>query len=162
MTELRDLVAYNRWANYHLFALVERASTEGLDASQPGMYGSVIETLTHLVNVERNFLRHIRDESRERLSGLSVAELREVMESLGPAYLSMLEAEADLERPVFIPWLDDGVNLRLADAVVQPIVHSIQHRADIIGALSREGIEPPEMDYVAWVLDGRPERPAPA
>ena len=159
MSELRDLVAYNRWANFHLFALVERASSEGLDATQPGMYGSVIETLNHLVNVERGFLRRIRDQSRDRLSGLGVAELREVMETLGPAYLGMLDAESDLERPVFIPWLDEGVNLRLADAVVQPIVHSIQHRADIIGALSREGIEPPEMDYVSWVLDGRPDRP---
>ena len=84
MSELRDLVAYNRWANYQLFALVERASTEGLDTQQPGMYGSVIETLTHLVNVERNFLRRIRDESRDRLSGLGVPELRDVMESLGP------------------------------------------------------------------------------
>src|SRR4051812_33365155 len=140
MSELRDLVAYNRWANGHLFALVERASSEGLEARQPGMYGSVIETLTHLVNVERNFLRRIRDESRDRLSNVSVAELRAEMDALGPAYLRMLDAEADLERPVFIPWLDDGVNLRLADAVVQPLVHSIQHRADIIGALSREGL----------------------
>jgi hypothetical protein len=32
------------------------------------MYGSVIETLTHPVNVERNFLQRIRDESRERLA----------------------------------------------------------------------------------------------
>ena len=88
-----------------------------------------------------------------------MAQLRAVMETLGPAYLGVLETEADLDRSVFIPWLDDGVNIRLADAVVQPMVHSIQHRADIIGALSREGIEPPEMDYVSWVLDGKPQRP---
>ena len=160
MTELQDLIEYNRWANKVLFGLVERASADGLNARQPGMYGSIIETLTHLVNVERNFLRRIRDEQRDRLANLSVAELRTVMESLGPGYVETLARESDLDRAVFIPWLENGVNLRLADAVVQPIVHSIQHRADIIGALSREGIEPPEMDYVTWVLDVRPQRRA--
>ncbi len=45
--QLLDLIEYNRWANYQLFAMVERASADGLEASQPGMYGSVLETLTH-------------------------------------------------------------------------------------------------------------------
>src|SRR5262245_7857373 len=117
MSELEDLIEYNRWANQVLFGLVERASAEGLRARQPGMYGSIIETLTHLVNVERNFLRRILDEERDRLTDLSVAELRAVMESLGPAYLEALARESDLDRAVFIPWLEDGVDLRLADAV---------------------------------------------
>src|SRR6267378_285272 len=82
--QLLDLIEYNRWANHQLFALVDRASADGLQASQPGMYGSVIETLTHLVSVERNFLRRIRDEPRERLSGLSVQQLRDEMVGLGP------------------------------------------------------------------------------
>jgi uncharacterized damage-inducible protein DinB len=141
---LLDMIEYNRWANFQLFALVDRASAEGLQASQQGMYGSILETLTHLVNVELNFLKRIRDEPRERLSDMSVDALR---------------GESDFVRPVFIPWLDDGVNIRLTDAMIQPITHSIQHRADIIGALSRAGIEPPAMDYVRWVLDGRPEFP---
>jgi uncharacterized damage-inducible protein DinB len=159
MDPLLDLVGYNRWANHHLFALIDRASAEGLETSQPGMYGSVLETLTHLVNVEQNFLKRIRGEERQRLSGLAVDQLRSIMESLGPGYAAMLASEMDRERSVFIPWLDEGVDIRLADAVIQPITHSIQHRADLIGALSREGIQPPELDYVSWVLDGRPETP---
>jgi uncharacterized damage-inducible protein DinB len=155
---LLDLVDYNRWANYQLFEMVERASADGLETSQAGMYGSILETLTHLVNVERNFIRRIRDEPRERLSNLSVAELRTVLDGLAPTYAETLAGESDLERQVFIPWLDDGVNIRLTDAVIQPITHSIQHRADIIGALSRAGADAPEMDYVHWVLEGRPAR----
>jgi uncharacterized damage-inducible protein DinB len=154
--QLRDLIEYNRWANYQLFAMVEHASSDGLQTSQPGMYGTVLETLTHLVSVERNFLRRIRGEERERLSGLDVGALRAEFEPLGASYAAAVSSEPDLERPVFIPWLDDGVNIRLTDAVIQPITHSIQHRADIIGALSRAGMEAPEMDYVHWVLDGRP------
>jgi len=154
--QLLDLIEYNRWANYQPFAMVERASADGLEASQPGMYGSVLETLTHVVSVERNFLRRIRGEERQRLSDLDVDGLRAVFEPLGPSYAAAVSSEADLERPVFIPWLDDGVNIRLTDAVIQPITHSIQHRADIIGALSRAGMEAPEMDYVHWVLEGRP------
>jgi uncharacterized damage-inducible protein DinB len=156
---LLDMIEYNRWANFQLFALVDRASAEGLQASQQGMYGSILETLTHLVNVELNFLKRIRDEPRERLSDMSVDALRGVLDTLGPSYAAVLAGESDYVRPVFIPWLDDGVNIRLTDAMIQPITHSIQHRADIIGALSRAGIEPPAMDYVRWVLDGRPEFP---
>jgi uncharacterized damage-inducible protein DinB len=159
MPSLVDLVEYNRWANYHLFALLERASAEGLAASQSGMYGSMLETLQHLVSVERNFLRAIRDEPRDRLGVLNVDGLRAVMQPLGDEYVTALASEDDLDRPVFIPWLDGGVNIRLTDAVIQPITHSIQHRADLLGALSREGIEPPPLDYVRWVLDGRPRTP---
>ena len=154
--QLLDLIEYNRWANYQLFAMVERASADGLEASQPGMYGSVLQTLTHLVSVERNFLRRIRGEERQRLSDLDVVALRALFEPLGPSYAAALNSETDLQRPVFIPWLDDGVNIRVTDAIIQPITHSIQHRADIIGALSRAGMEAPEMDYVHWVLEGRP------
>jgi uncharacterized damage-inducible protein DinB len=160
MSSLVDLVEYNRWANYHLFALVDRASAEGLAASQSGMYGSMLETLQHLVSVERNFLRAIRGDPRDRLGALDVDGLRAVMQPLGDEYAAALALETDLDRPVFVPWLQGGVNIRLTDAVIQPIIHSIQPRADLVGALSREGIESPELDYVRWVLDGRQRTPA--
>ncbi|MDQ3812045.1 MAG: DinB family protein [Chloroflexota bacterium] len=151
-----DLVQYNRWANTVLLDLIARAPADGLDVIQPGMYASVREILAHLTGVERNFLRAIRGQSIERLRERSIDELQPMLRSLGPEFLTVLDGERDLKRPVHIPWLDGGVDIPLSDAVLQAVTHSIQHRADIIGQLGREGVQSPTMDYVRWVLNGRP------
>jgi uncharacterized damage-inducible protein DinB len=161
MRVLDDLLRYNHWANCHLFALAARASAEQMSGEQPGVYGPLGETLRHMVAVENNFLRVIRGEATERIETSDVGELWERILGLASEYREALADEPALDRVVFVPWLRGGAGFEMpiSDAVIQAVTHSIQHRADVIGALSRIGIEPPGLDYVRWLMAGRPEAP---
>ncbi len=52
MRTLRDLYAYNAWANVRVFAACRDADGAQLAAAAPGTFGSIHETLTHMVGVE--------------------------------------------------------------------------------------------------------------
>src|SRR5262245_20547636 len=54
---LSDLFRYNRWANLRLLDTCADLSNEQLDATLSGTFGSVRETLMHLLSSEEGYAR---------------------------------------------------------------------------------------------------------
>jgi len=63
MRTLRDLYAYSAWANARVFAACRDADGAQLAAAAPGTFGSIHETLTHMVGVENAYLHMLRGET---------------------------------------------------------------------------------------------------
>ena len=58
-TGLSDFYKHNLWANLHLLDACAQLSDEQLDATMVGTFGSIRETLMHLLSSEEGYARHV-------------------------------------------------------------------------------------------------------
>jgi uncharacterized damage-inducible protein DinB len=58
-TGLPDFYQHNLWANLRLLNACARLSDEQLDATMGGTFGSIRETLMHLLSSEEGYARHV-------------------------------------------------------------------------------------------------------
>jgi uncharacterized damage-inducible protein DinB len=154
-----DAFAHHVWATIRLIDACLPLTEAQLATVVPGTYGSILDTMRHLVAADAGYLNALTDGQRPRFdaeaSGLDA--LRAEMEGHGPAWTSVLAADPDPDLGV-TRRRDDGssttapVGIRLAQAVH----HGTDHRSQICTALTSLGIEPPEIDAwdYAWA-DGR-------
>lgn len=149
-TGLSDFFKYNLWANLHLLDACAQLSDAQLDATMAGTFGSVRETLMHLLASEEGYVGAITGTSpTPRLKDLTTFpgfdELRQRAERSGKKLITIAE-QRDLSQTLY---LDEGTYEALAIVVViQAINHTIDHRSQIATLLSQQGIEPPCLD--AW------------
>ncbi len=148
---LADAFGHHCWATIGLIDACLPLSGDQLATVVPGTYGSIIDTMRHLVGADRSYLSLLSGGTVEVVDedGLDLASLRAVMEADGPAWQALLTRELDPDR-VVVRHRDDGsesaapLGIRLAQA----IHHGTDHRSQVCTALTSLGIEPPAID--AW------------
>lgn len=159
MSSLASLYRYNGWANDQVMAVAEQLTAEQLGGPVEGMYGSILDTAAHLLDVEENFrlLMTGKDArypdkpdagtSRQRLAANNV-EFERFVANL---------TNDELARTFRVPWFKRDFTVE--DGLLQAAVHSIEHRADLCGALTRAGLKTPPIDYIAWAIETGRSRP---
>jgi uncharacterized damage-inducible protein DinB len=118
----------------------------------PGTYGSIIDTLRHLVSSDGWSLSFFRDQPApiDEAAEASLAELRSAMTANGDAWLELLGGGIDGEADVVEH--GDGwdshapLGLRLA----QVVHHGTDHRSQVCTALTSLGRTPPEIDLWSY------------
>jgi uncharacterized damage-inducible protein DinB len=119
MNGLLELFRYKTWAALRLIEYCQGLADENLDATTPGTYGTIRETLHHLVDAEEGYLSIL---TRDRFSSkaaaeafveppdrlpegpVPLAELAHRIRRLGPLWEAMAQ-EADLPgRDVTTAW----------------------------------------------------------
>jgi uncharacterized damage-inducible protein DinB len=149
---LADAVDHNVWATLQLLDACASLTPEQLGTNVPGTYGSIIDTLRHLVGADRGYLALLGDGAlpgidEEDEAAMTVAELRGVMEADGPVWTAVLAGNPDPDR-IVVRHRPDGseshapLGIRLAP-VPQ---HGTDHRSQVCTALTSLGIEPPPID----------------
>lgn len=137
------------WATLRLLDACADLDPEQLAASAPGVYGSVIETLRHLVGADASYLELLSDGHVPAVdeSDMGIAELRAVMERNGPVWQELLAGDLDPDLPV-VRHHDDGSSsgAPLGVRLAQVPHHGTDHRSQVCTALTTLGIEPPEID----------------
>jgi uncharacterized damage-inducible protein DinB len=153
MQTLLDLAHYNDWANQRVFAASASLSNAVLSAEAKGTYGSVQETLAHLVEVEDTYLLMLQggdvnswdsDAYMERDNAWFAQRSRE----LGAEYQSLLAGANEdwLAEQFVVPWFGFPISHR--DGLLQTWTHSAQHRSQILSELGSHGLETPDIDYI--------------
>jgi uncharacterized damage-inducible protein DinB len=120
----------------------------------PGTYGSILDTLRHLVGSDSWYLLDITCDPARRIDEKSMGlhQLRDAMEADGPAWSALLGQGRSPEEIVTEIDEEDGyerdapIGLRLAQA----LHHGTDHRSQICTALTSLGLEPPSID--AWTF----------
>ncbi len=149
-TGLPDFFTYNLWANLRLLDACARLSNAQLDATMPGTFGSVRETLMHLFTSEEGYVRHFTGTTptpplKELTTFVGFDELRRRAERSGKELITIAE-QRDLNQ---IFYLDGGTYEAPAIIILlQAINHAIDHRSQISTLLSQQDTELPELD--AW------------
>ncbi|HEY0442659.1 MAG TPA: DinB family protein [Candidatus Limnocylindrales bacterium] len=165
---LDDAFGHHVWATVRLIDACLPLTPEQLATPVPGTYGSIIETMRHLVGADASYLS-LLDGGRTEAIGdeqeaqMDLESLRRVIEANGPGWASLLGADLDPDR-ILVRVRDDGstssapVGIRLA----QVLHHGTDHRSQVCTALTNLGVEPPAID--AWDYarkDGRLESTPP-
>ena len=148
---LADAFGHHAWATLRLIDTCLALTPEQRGTSVAGTYGSILETMRHLVGADSSYLFALTGGRVSEIDedSMDLAELRTAMEGNGVAWSSLLEQDLD-PGFVVVRHRDDGteshapMGIRLAQAVH----HGTDHRSQICTALTGLGLEPPEID--AW------------
>lgn len=152
MTEslLDDAFAHHVWATLRLLDVCAALTPEQLETAVPGTYGSILETLRHLVGADSWYLFSITGDRARRIDEdrMDLPELRSAIEADGTAWAALLARDLDPGEVVKDVDEEDGfergatIGIRLAQA----LHHGTDHRSQICTALTALGVEPPAID----------------
>lgn len=151
-----EFLVYNRWANLKLIDACRDLTPEQLASSIPGSYGSIYDTLRHIIRAEAGYYRRLTgtllDPPFAWEDKPGVAEMRPYAEQVSSA---LLDAAGKMVSPGSIPveW-DDGeiVAIKPLTLLIQVVNHGVEHRTNITTILAQLGIEAPEID--GWGYTG--------
>jgi uncharacterized damage-inducible protein DinB len=148
--ELTELFKHNLWANLHLLDACEKLTGEQLDATFPGTYGSIRDTLVHIAGGEELYVSMLlgrpRPPRREDEGFQSFEQLRDLLTGTGQELINLAQNNT-------IPksYLDTAESEELAGSmiVILAINHATEHRAHINTVFSQLGLVPVDLD--GWI-----------
>lgn len=155
---LTTLFSHNRWANLRLLERCAGLTGEQLDATVTGAFGSIRDTLQHIVTSERSYFARISTGQPYRrpkdAPPLTIAEMTESARTTG-ANLVEWAPRVQAGDTVQVDW--DGAPRDVPKAIIltQAINHATEHRAQINAILTHLGIQPPDLD--GWSYFDEPE-----
>ena len=155
---LADPFAHHVWATLRLLDACAELDDAQLATAVPGTYGSIIDTLRHLVGGDVFYLDILRGGAPESFDeGRSdIATLRSVMQAHDAAWQRLVAGEADPTTVVIEYEEAWETHAPLGIRLAQALYHGTDHRSQVCTALTSLGIEPPAIE--AWDLareDGR-------
>jgi uncharacterized damage-inducible protein DinB len=149
---LDDAMAHHIWATERIIDACAELSEEQLSTPVAGTYGSIVDTLRHLVSADAWYLTFFGD-APQRLDDDArpdLAELRRVIGENGRDWAALLAREPDGDDDT----VEDGDGWRFhaptGFRLAQVIHHGTDHRSQICTALTSLGAEPPEIDLWAY------------
>ena len=146
---LTDAFGHHNWATLQLIDACRALEPAQLETTVPGTFGTIIDTLRHLVGADCGYLSTL---SRGHLpeieaDGWDLERLRARMEANGPEWIALLADAADPDVDV-IRHRDDGTDSHapLGVRLAQAVHHGTDHRSQVCTALTTLGVVPPEID----------------
>ena len=151
---LTTLFAHNAWANLKLLDFCEGLSDQQLDASAIGCFGSIRDTLHHIVGAEVGYVERVNGKlppnplARDQFPGFAALKdaVRWASDELLQLALSARKDSSVRQRPPRLL-----IEYKLAGLMVQAVSHSTEHRTQISAIITQLGMEPPSMsgwDYM--------------
>jgi uncharacterized damage-inducible protein DinB len=164
LTELRELFAYDRWANERILAACEPLSPEELTRALGGSFPSVWLTLTHIYGAENTWFARWLGVAQGRLPELdgvtTVDALRERWRALWSdqdalfATLTDERARASIE----IQFRDGRrMSQQLGATMRHAVNHSTYHRGQVVNFLRMLGKSGVGTDLVTYYSEHSPQ-----
>lgn len=150
---LENLYRHNLWANLNLLQACASLTEEQLQAGLVGGYGSIMDTLQHLVSAERAYFSRISTgQLYSRPTHAPPLTFDEMVESLRISGEGLIEwaPKVQASDSVQLNWSSEIYSgpLEVPKAVIltQVINHATEHRQQIMAILTHLGIQPPDLD----------------
>jgi uncharacterized damage-inducible protein DinB len=143
------MFSHHLWANLGILEVCAMLNDEQFDTSIEGTYGSIRDTLRHIVLAEKSYFSRISTGQMYRhpkdAAPLTLADMTESVRTTGEGLIEWV-AKVQAEDTVEIDW--DGTLRQVPKTIIltQVINHATEHRAQIMTILTQLGIEPPELD----------------
>jgi uncharacterized damage-inducible protein DinB len=156
---LADAFGHHVWATIRVLDACEGLNDAQLATRVRGTYGSIIDTLRHLVDGDVFYLNVLHGAARERFDkeGSDIPTMRAVMESHDAAWQGLVAGDLDPET-VVVEYEASGYETHapLAIRLAQALYHGTDHRSQVCTALTTLGIEPPAIEVWDFAArDGR-------
>lgn len=162
--EIRDLFAYNAWANQRLLEAAAGLDDEALTRDLGSSFPSVLATLAHIAASDWVWLRRWHGESP---SGAPAEWDTASLDGVRGAW-----AGVEAERSAFLASLDDAAldraldyrntagrayRSRMGEMLRHVVNHATYHRGQVVTMLRQLGAAPPATDLIAYYRE-RPVR----
>jgi uncharacterized damage-inducible protein DinB len=155
---LADAFGHHVWATIRVLDACAGLDDAQLATTVPGTYGSIVNTLRHLVGGDVFYLDVLRGGEPEPFDEATsdIPTLRAVMEAHGPVWQRLVAGDPD-PTTVVVEHEDTGethapMGIRLAQA----LYHGTDHRSQVCTALTTLDIEPPAIEVWDYARrDGR-------
>jgi uncharacterized damage-inducible protein DinB len=146
---LLDAFRHHVWATLRLIDACLDLTPGQLQATAPGTYGSILDTMRHLVGADASYLFVTTGGRVERIDEerMDLPELRAQMERHGAAWSELLGRDLDPDA-VLVRHRDDGseTHAPLGIRLAQALHHGSDHRSQVCTVLTTLGVEPPFID----------------
>jgi uncharacterized damage-inducible protein DinB len=156
---LADAFRHHVWATIRLVDACAALDDAQLATSVPGTYGSIIDTLRHIVDGDVFYVNVLRGGEPEPFDkdGSDIPTLRAVLEAHDPVWQDLVAGDLDPATDV-VEYEDSGYETHapLGIRLAQALYHGTDHRSQVCTALTSLGVEPPAIEV--WDLarqDGR-------
>ena len=146
---LTTLFSHNLWANLRLLERCAALTSEQSDATISGTFGSIRDTLEHIVTSEQSYFSRIStDQPRHHPEGAPPLTIAEMVESVRTTGVGLLEwaPKVQADDTVQVDWEGTPRDVPKTILLTQVINHATEHRAQIMAILTQSGIQPPDLD----------------
>ena len=145
---LTTLFSHNLWANLRLLERCAELTPEQLDATRSGSYGSIRDTLEHIVTAEQSYFSRISTgQPRRRPEDAPPMTIEEMIGSLRTTGAGLIEwaPRVQPDDTVQIDWEGTPRDVPKTIILTQVINHATEHREQIKAIITQLGIEPPDL-----------------
>lgn len=150
---LVEIYRHNRWANLRLLDRCASLTEEQLALSAPGTFGPVGDTLVHLVGAEQRYVAALLGqppgEALEASGFPGFARLSEAAAASGDALIRIASADPAGDA-LSLNRRGQAWRIDPAHFLVQAVNHATEHRAQVVGILTQNSIEVPDLDGWAF------------
>jgi uncharacterized damage-inducible protein DinB len=151
MSDVRlELFRHHLWATERLLDTCERLAEADLDASVPGVYGTIRATLVHMIASETRYLASMRNQPQpeqinEHKPFPGFTALRAAALQTGNDLVAMVEAAGPNDR-MRGENRGERYDLPLSIPFAQVINHGTEHRTNITTVMTARGLAAPKLD----------------
>lgn len=145
---LTTLFSHHLWANLRLLERCAKLTSEELDATVSGAFGSIHDTLQHIVRSEQSYFSRISTgQPHWQPDDALPLTIEEMMESVRTTGLGLIEWAPTVEGDdtVEVDWEGTPRDVPKTIILTQVINHATEHRAQIMAILTQLGIESPDL-----------------
>ena len=150
---LQDAFGHHVWASVVVLDTCATLTPEQLATNVPGTYGSIIDTVRHLVGADTDYLHVLTGGEVARIdeTTMDLAALRDEMARNEGRWTDAIRRHPDPEE-IVVRHRDDGSesHAQAGTRIHQALHHGTDHRSQVCTALTALGIEPPEIDVWAY------------
>ena len=150
---LTTIYEHNLWANLRLLEQCAQLTSEQLDATAAGSFGSIRDTLEHIVTAEQSYFSRISTGQpyprQEDAPPLTIADMMEAARVTG---LGFIEWAPQVQAGDTVQTNWDGTLRDVPKSIIltQVINHATEHRSQIMAILTQLGIAPPDLQSWAY------------
>jgi uncharacterized damage-inducible protein DinB len=154
---IEEAFEHHVWATVRLIDVCLGLSPEQLGTAVHGTYGSILDTMRHLVGADSWYLFDVTGDRTRRIEEdrMDLPELRAAMVADGAAWTQFLAQAPDPDAVVKEVDENDGYERDASTGIrlAQAIHHGTDHRSQICTALTSFGVEPPAIDVWDFGVD---------
>jgi uncharacterized damage-inducible protein DinB len=157
VTDLQRLYDYNYWANKKLFGVISQLTPEQFTGEVAGGYGSVRNTIVHIMSAEWGWLDRAGGPKRgDKLKAEDFPTLESVVRMWGRVEGLMREflaglTDEDLSRNLEYTLGGPTQSLPVGDMLHHAAIHAIHHRGQVALLLRTLGYVPGNFDFVLFL-----------
>ncbi len=162
MNNIALMARFNAWVNKRLYGCVAGLSDADYRRDRKAYFGSIHNTLNHLLVVDRTWTGRIRNvdpgiESLDQILYDDFAALRAAREAEDAALIELVDGLSDqeLQSPVTYRFMTgDGRHSNRRDHILITLFnHQTHHRGQIHAMLTQQDIDPPPLDVLHFLAE---------